>query len=156
MTALCLASATTDVHCYDVITNKWSSAYKENLTQDNSYWRASNPKGCTCGNYCGNDGSYSEDLQFDRYPSSISMSVNLHRWGLFYGDVTLYQSRNGVNNGYIRVLVDRCVILAPRFDNGFIVSQDPVISYVLLEKSLNDNQRRAILKILMPKVYALI
>ncbi|KAH6793808.1 DNA replication helicase [Perilla frutescens var. hirtella] len=44
----------------------------------------------------------------------------------------------------------------PRFDSGCIFSQDPAISYVWSEKSLNDDQRRAILKILTAKDYALI
>ncbi|XP_047955543.1 DNA replication ATP-dependent helicase/nuclease JHS1 [Salvia hispanica] len=44
----------------------------------------------------------------------------------------------------------------PRFDSGCILSQDPAISYVQSEKSLNDDQRRAILKILTAKDYALI
>ncbi|KAK7401394.1 hypothetical protein VNO78_12831 [Psophocarpus tetragonolobus] len=52
-----------------------------------------------------------------------------------------------------RMIVD---LEAPRFDNGSVVSQDPAISYVSSEKSLNDDQRRAILKILAAKDYALI
>ncbi|KAM4081953.1 hypothetical protein ACJW30_11G132500 [Castanea mollissima] len=45
---------------------------------------------------------------------------------------------------------------APKFDSGCIFSQDPAISYVWSEKSLNDDQRRAILKILTAKDYTLI
>ncbi|KAJ4727342.1 DNA replication ATP-dependent helicase Dna2 [Melia azedarach] len=45
---------------------------------------------------------------------------------------------------------------APRFDSGCILSQDPAISYIWSEKSLNDDQRRAIVKILTAKDYALI
>ncbi|XP_010275324.1 PREDICTED: DNA replication ATP-dependent helicase/nuclease DNA2 [Nelumbo nucifera] len=45
---------------------------------------------------------------------------------------------------------------APRFDSGGIFSQDPAISYVRSEKSLNNDQRRAIQKILTAKDYALI
>uniref|UniRef100_A0A2N9F1V3 DNA replication ATP-dependent helicase/nuclease n=1 Tax=Fagus sylvatica TaxID=28930 RepID=A0A2N9F1V3_FAGSY len=45
---------------------------------------------------------------------------------------------------------------APKFDSGCIFSQDPAISYVWSEKNLNDDQRRAILKILTAKDYALI
>ncbi|XP_027350618.1 DNA replication ATP-dependent helicase/nuclease DNA2 [Abrus precatorius] len=52
-----------------------------------------------------------------------------------------------------RMIVD---LEAPRFDTGSLVSQDPAISYVWSEKSLNDDQRRAILKILTAKDYALI
>ncbi|KAL1535834.1 DNA helicase [Salvia divinorum] len=44
----------------------------------------------------------------------------------------------------------------PRFDSGCVFSQDPAISYVWSEKSLNDDQRRAILKILTAKDYTLI
>ncbi|KAL2337269.1 hypothetical protein Fmac_011715 [Flemingia macrophylla] len=44
----------------------------------------------------------------------------------------------------------------PRFDSGSILSQDPAISFVWSEKSLNDDQRRAIVKILTAKDYALI
>ncbi|GAU13084.1 hypothetical protein TSUD_173840 [Trifolium subterraneum] len=52
-----------------------------------------------------------------------------------------------------RMIVD---LEAPRFDSGSILSQDPAISYVWSEQSLNDDQRRAILKILVAKDYALI
>ncbi|XP_020538539.1 DNA replication ATP-dependent helicase/nuclease JHS1 isoform X2 [Jatropha curcas] len=45
---------------------------------------------------------------------------------------------------------------APRFDSGCIFSQDPAISYIWSVKSLNGDQRRAILKILTAKDYALI
>ncbi|XP_075090848.1 DNA replication ATP-dependent helicase/nuclease JHS1 isoform X3 [Nicotiana tabacum] len=44
----------------------------------------------------------------------------------------------------------------PRFDSGCQFSQDPAISYIWSEKNLNDDQRRAILKILTAKDYALI
>ncbi|KAJ8756155.1 hypothetical protein K2173_024702 [Erythroxylum novogranatense] len=44
----------------------------------------------------------------------------------------------------------------PRFDNGVIVSQDPAMSYIWSVKSLNDDQRRAIFKILTAKDYTLI
>ncbi|KAL9321686.1 hypothetical protein ACSQ67_009739 [Phaseolus vulgaris] len=52
-----------------------------------------------------------------------------------------------------RMIVD---LEAPRFDSGSVLSQDPAISYVWSEKSLNYDQRRAILKILTAKDYALI
>ncbi|TYH76445.1 hypothetical protein ES332_D04G086400v1 [Gossypium tomentosum] len=52
-----------------------------------------------------------------------------------------------------KMIVD---LAAPRFDSGCIFSQDPAISYIWSEKSLNDDQRRAILKILTAKDYALI
>uniref|UniRef100_A0A803M4H9 DNA replication ATP-dependent helicase/nuclease n=1 Tax=Chenopodium quinoa TaxID=63459 RepID=A0A803M4H9_CHEQI len=45
---------------------------------------------------------------------------------------------------------------APRFDSGSILSQDPAISYIWSEKNLNADQRRAIIKILTAKDYALI
>uniref|UniRef100_A0A5B7AJ85 DNA helicase n=2 Tax=Davidia involucrata TaxID=16924 RepID=A0A5B7AJ85_DAVIN len=45
---------------------------------------------------------------------------------------------------------------APRFDSGCIFSQDPAISYIWCEKNLNNDQRRAILKILTAKDYTLI
>lgn len=44
----------------------------------------------------------------------------------------------------------------PRFDSGCIFSQDPAISYVWSEEKLNDDQRRAIVKILTAKDYTLI
>ncbi|XP_021612067.1 DNA replication ATP-dependent helicase/nuclease JHS1 isoform X4 [Manihot esculenta] len=44
----------------------------------------------------------------------------------------------------------------PRFDSGCVFSQDPAISYIWSVKSLNGDQRRAILKILTAKDYALI
>ncbi|KAK8672375.1 hypothetical protein V6N13_110747 [Hibiscus sabdariffa] len=52
-----------------------------------------------------------------------------------------------------KMIVD---LAAPRFDSGCIFSQDPAISYIWSEKSLNNDQRRAILKILTAKDYALI
>ncbi|PON87540.1 hypothetical protein TorRG33x02_167180 [Trema orientale] len=45
---------------------------------------------------------------------------------------------------------------APRFDSGCIISQDPAMSYVWSQNNLNDDQRRAILKILTARDYALI
>nr|GEY09077.1 DNA replication ATP-dependent helicase/nuclease DNA2 [Tanacetum cinerariifolium] len=38
---------------------------------------------------------------------------------------------------------------APRYDGGFIFSQDPAVSYIWSEKTLNDDQRKAILKALL-------
>ncbi|KAF7844965.1 DNA replication ATP-dependent helicase/nuclease DNA2 isoform X1 [Senna tora] len=52
-----------------------------------------------------------------------------------------------------RMIVD---LEAPKFDSGSMLSQDPAISYVWSEKNLNDDQRRAILKILTAKDYTLI
>ncbi|KAL3613640.1 hypothetical protein CASFOL_041714 [Castilleja foliolosa] len=61
---------------------------------------------------------------------------------------------NNENGSHLRKLVVNLEM--PRFDSGCIFSQDPAISYVWSEKSLNDDQRRAILKILTAKDYALI
>ncbi|KAL1192958.1 DNA replication ATP-dependent helicase/nuclease JHS1 [Cardamine amara subsp. amara] len=60
-----------------------------------------------------------------------------------------------IQNGYSirKMIVD---LEPPRFDNGSILSQDPAISYIWSEKSLNNDQRQAILKILTAKDYALI
>ncbi|GFZ00758.1 DNA replication helicase [Actinidia rufa] len=52
-----------------------------------------------------------------------------------------------------RMIVD---LDTPRFDSGCIFSQDPAISYIWSEKNLNNDQRRAIIKILTAKDYALI
>ncbi|XP_024044224.1 DNA replication ATP-dependent helicase/nuclease DNA2 isoform X3 [Citrus clementina] len=52
-----------------------------------------------------------------------------------------------------RMMVD---LEAPRFDSGSVFSQDPALSYIWSEKSLNDDQRRAIIKVLTAKDYALI
>ncbi|KAK9202628.1 hypothetical protein WN944_017840 [Citrus x changshan-huyou] len=52
-----------------------------------------------------------------------------------------------------RMIVD---LEAPRFDSGSAFSQDPALSYIWSEKSLNDDQRRAIIKVLTAKDYALI
>ncbi|WCJ23084.1 DNA replication ATP-dependent helicase/nuclease JHS1 [Euphorbia peplus] len=52
-----------------------------------------------------------------------------------------------------RMIVD---LEAPRFESGCIFSQDPAISYIWSVKGLNGDQRRAILKILTAKDYALI
>lgn len=38
---------------------------------------------------------------------------------------------------------------APRFDSGSAFSQDPALSYIWSEKSLNDDQRRAIIKVIL-------
>ncbi|ESQ35991.1 hypothetical protein EUTSA_v10006571mg [Eutrema salsugineum] len=55
--------------------------------------------------------------------------------------------------GIRKMIVD---LEPPRFENGSILSQDPAISYIWSEKSLNNDQRQAILKILTAKDYALI
>ncbi|CAI0528477.1 unnamed protein product [Linum tenue] len=52
-----------------------------------------------------------------------------------------------------RMIVD---LEAPRFESGCIYSQDPAISYIWSVKSLNSDQRRAILKMLAAKDYALV
>lgn len=39
------------------------------------------------------------------------------------------------------------LLQAPRFESGGIYSQDPALSYVRLEKHLNDDQRRSIHKV---------
>lgn len=57
------------------------------------------------------------------------------------------------NSHLRRMIVD---LEAPRFDNGCLFSQDPAVSYIRSEKTLNDDQRKAILKILTAKDYALI
>ncbi|KAK8964605.1 hypothetical protein KSP40_PGU019489 [Platanthera guangdongensis] len=45
---------------------------------------------------------------------------------------------------------------SPRFDSGGILSQDPAISYVLSVNCINDDQRKAIKKILSAKDYTLV
>ncbi|XP_022924798.1 DNA replication ATP-dependent helicase/nuclease DNA2 isoform X1 [Cucurbita moschata] len=60
----------------------------------------------------------------------------------------------GEQNSHLRKLI--VDLAAPRFDSGCIFSQDPAISYIWSEKNLNDDQRRAIIKILTAKDYALI
>ncbi|KAL0547963.1 hypothetical protein IC582_012402 [Cucumis melo] len=60
----------------------------------------------------------------------------------------------GEQNAHLRKLI--VDLAAPRFDGGCIFSQDPAISYIWSEKNLNDDQRRAIIKILTAKDYALI
>ncbi|KAJ0668754.1 putative DNA helicase [Helianthus annuus] len=45
---------------------------------------------------------------------------------------------------------------APRYDGSCIFSQDPAVSYIWSEKTLNDDQRKTILKILTAKDYTLI
>ncbi|VVA90552.1 unnamed protein product [Arabis nemorensis] len=61
--------------------------------------------------------------------------------------------QNGHSTCIRKMIVD---LEPPRFDNGSILSQDPAISYIWSEKSLNNDQRQAILKILTAKDYALI
>ncbi|KAL1802450.1 hypothetical protein ACET3Z_031097 [Daucus carota] len=57
------------------------------------------------------------------------------------------------NSHLRRMIVD---LEAPRFDNGCLFTQDPAVSYIRSEETLNDDQRKAILKILAAKDYALI
>lgn len=45
---------------------------------------------------------------------------------------------------------------SPRFDSGGILSQDPAVSYVLSVNCINDDQRKAIKKILSAKDYTLV
>ncbi|KAJ4799880.1 DNA replication helicase [Rhynchospora pubera] len=52
-----------------------------------------------------------------------------------------------------KLIVD---LQAPRFESGGLLSQDPAISYVRSEMSLNDDQRRSIHRILAARDYALI
>ncbi|XP_078162999.1 DNA replication ATP-dependent helicase/nuclease JHS1-like [Carex rostrata] len=52
-----------------------------------------------------------------------------------------------------KLIVD---LQAPRFESGGLLSQDQAISYVRSEKSLNDDQRRSIHRILAARDYALI
>ncbi|XP_068650262.1 DNA replication ATP-dependent helicase/nuclease JHS1 [Aristolochia californica] len=61
--------------------------------------------------------------------------------------------KNAQNSHLRKIIVD---LEAPRFDSGVIFSQDPAISYVQSEKSLNEDQRRAVRKILAAKDYTLI
>lgn len=61
--------------------------------------------------------------------------------------------QNAESSHLRKMIVD---LEAPRFDKECISSQDPSISYVQTEKSLNNDQRRAIIKILTAKDYALI
>uniref|UniRef100_A0A1J3JLJ2 DNA replication ATP-dependent helicase/nuclease n=1 Tax=Noccaea caerulescens TaxID=107243 RepID=A0A1J3JLJ2_NOCCA len=61
--------------------------------------------------------------------------------------------QNGRSTGIRKMIVD---LEPPRFDSGPVLSQDPAISYIWSEKSLNNDQRQAILKILTAKDYALI
>ncbi|CAA6669719.1 unnamed protein product [Spirodela intermedia] len=62
-------------------------------------------------------------------------------------------SSNQESSHLRKMIVD---LEAPMFDSGGIVSQDPAISYVRSEVTLNDDQRRAIHKMLYAKDYALI
>ncbi|KAG9452225.1 hypothetical protein H6P81_005129 [Aristolochia fimbriata] len=66
--------------------------------------------------------------------------------------ITLFM-KNAQSAHLRKIIVD---LEAPRFDRGVIFSQDPAISYVQSEKSLNEDQRRAIRKILTAKDYTLI
>ncbi|PHU30986.1 hypothetical protein BC332_03079 [Capsicum chinense] len=61
--------------------------------------------------------------------------------------------QNEQSSNLRKMIVD---LEVPRFDSGCQFSQDPAISYIWSEKNLNDDQRRAILKILTAKDYALI
>lgn len=51
------------------------------------------------------------------------------------------------------ILKDTNLLQVPRFDSGCIFSQDPAISYIWSEKTLNADQRRAILKVRYPYIF---
>ncbi|KAI3444863.1 hypothetical protein Pfo_001528 [Paulownia fortunei] len=96
-------------------------------------------------------GSMAEDLhqqcwQIDK--DEVMASFAIMRYNL----IQLFLQNE--NSSHLRKMV--VDLEMPRFDSGCIFSQDPAISYVWSEKSLNDDQRRAILKILTAKDYALI
>ncbi|KAL6559283.1 hypothetical protein OROGR_004400 [Orobanche gracilis] len=98
-----------------------------------------------------NLGSMSEALRHQSWridKDEIMSSFAIMRYNL----IQLFLQNE--NNSRLRKLV--VDLEMPRFDSGGIFSQDPAISYVWSQKSLNDDQRRAILKILTAKDYALI
>ncbi|KAL5973677.1 hypothetical protein ACLOJK_030333 [Asimina triloba] len=68
-------------------------------------------------------------------------------------NLTQLFAQNPQSSHLRKVIVD---LEVPRFDSGGIFSQDPAISYVRSEKNMNDDQRRAVHKILTAKDYALI
>ncbi|KAJ3680646.1 hypothetical protein LUZ60_016924 [Juncus effusus] len=78
----------------------------------------------------------------------FSSSYNIMRSNL----VQLFV-QNSRSSQLRKLIVD---LEAPRFESGGLLSQDPAISYVRSEKSLNDDQRRSIHKILAARDYALI
>ncbi|CAN1195509.1 DNA replication ATP-dependent helicase/nuclease JHS1 [Linum perenne] len=68
-------------------------------------------------------------------------------------NITQLFSKSERSSQLRRMIVD---LEAPRFDSGCIYSQDPAISYIWSVKTLNSDQRRAILKMLAAKDYALV
>ncbi|KAL8160935.1 hypothetical protein V2J09_012424 [Rumex salicifolius] len=89
---------------------------------------------------------YGEVWRIDKDEGATSFSImrsNLAR--LFV--------RDAHSAGLRKMIVD---LEAPRFESGCVLSQDPAISYVWSERNLNDDQRRAIIKILSARDYALI
>uniref|UniRef100_A0A7N0U5B7 DNA replication ATP-dependent helicase/nuclease n=1 Tax=Kalanchoe fedtschenkoi TaxID=63787 RepID=A0A7N0U5B7_KALFE len=89
---------------------------------------------------------YQEVWRIDKDESSASFAI------MRFNIVQLFlQTKQGSH--LRKLIVDLDV---PRFDCGFIASQDPAMSYVWSEQTLNNDQRRALLKILTAKDYALI
>ncbi|PWA98098.1 DNA replication helicase [Artemisia annua] len=78
----------------------------------------------------------------------------LYACGVYKGDIhkTMIESVLKLFNWIFRFRDSQ----APRYDGGCIFSQDPAVSYIWSEKTLNDDQRKAILKILTAKDYTLI
>ncbi|KAK9100842.1 hypothetical protein Scep_024272 [Stephania cephalantha] len=100
-------------------------------------------------------GSKMQDKETANLPSS---SINSCDSRLKSGDYVVLSTESGhlaVAKGII-MDISRFHISPPRFEGGIILSQDPAVSYIRSEKNLNNDQRRAIHKILAAKDYALI
>ncbi|CAI9103410.1 OLC1v1001879C1 [Oldenlandia corymbosa var. corymbosa] len=108
--------------------------------------------------------SLSKRLRIPRASPLVEKDLSLRTWRIDKDEsmtsfaimrfnlVQLFLQNEG--SGRLRKMIIN--LEAPRFDGGCLLSQDPAISYVASEKTLNDDQRRAIMKILTAKDYALI
>ncbi|EXB70693.1 DNA2-like helicase [Morus notabilis] len=89
----------------------------------------------------------------DEFMTSFAIMRQLHYYDYLLFNLVQLFLQTAKSTHLRRMVVD---LEAPRFDSGCILSQDPAISYVWSQKNLNDDQRRAILKILQARDYALI
>ncbi|GLT73724.1 hypothetical protein SLA2020_455620 [Shorea laevis] len=95
----------------------------------------------------------SEAEDFFREVWRIDKDENMTSFSVMRFNLVQLFLQNAEGSHLRKMIVD---LEAPRFDKECVSSQDPAISYLRSEKSLNDDQRRAILKILAAKDYALI
>ncbi|CAN0842535.1 DNA replication ATP-dependent helicase/nuclease JHS1, partial [Linum grandiflorum] len=95
--------------------------------------------------------SGSDDLLHEIW--HINKDEFMTSFSVMRSNITSLFSKRERSSHLRRMIVD---LEAPRFDSGCVYSQDPAISYIWSVKTLNSDQRRAILKMLAAKDYALV